>query len=213
VQDGSFIPASGHAIECRVYAEDPDEGFLPSPGVITHLRAPSGPGVRDDSGATAGWTMPTHYDPLVSKVISWAPDRAGAIARMVRALNEYDLRGIKTTIGFCREMLMSRAFAAGEFDTTTVERLMARRPTGTPPQDAELDELAAIAAAFALFTAQRAQPSATVEPEDSAAKPVEKPAEETPIQKPPEKPRALSPAKPESVSLWEQRGRLENLRW
>ena len=81
--------ANGHAIEVRVYAENPDEGFLPSPGRITHLRPPSGPGIRDDSGVVEGWTVPTAYDPLVSKVVAWAPDRSGAIARMDRALTEY----------------------------------------------------------------------------------------------------------------------------
>ena len=70
------------------------------------------------------WTVPTAYDPLVSKVIAWAPDRPGAIARMVRALTEYDLRGISTTIGFCRELIESPAFAAAEFDTTYVDRLL-----------------------------------------------------------------------------------------
>ena len=69
---------TGHAIEVRVYAENPAEGFLPSPGLITHLRAPSGPGIRDDSGAYEGWTVPTAYDPLMSKVIAWAPDRPGS---------------------------------------------------------------------------------------------------------------------------------------
>ncbi len=85
----AFTRANGHAIEVRVYAENPDAGFLPSPGLITHLRAPSGPGIRDDSGAYEGWTVPTAYDPLVSKVIAWDSDRPGAIRRMVRALNEY----------------------------------------------------------------------------------------------------------------------------
>ena len=101
----AFRPAYGHAIEVRVYAEDPENGFLPSPGLITHLRPPAGPGIRDDSGAFEGWVVPTAYDPLVSKVIAWAPDRQGAIARMVRALTEYDLRGIATTIGFCRALI------------------------------------------------------------------------------------------------------------
>ena len=108
-----LVSANGHAIEVRVYAENPDEGFLPSPGRITHLRAPSGPGIRDDSGAFEGWTVPTAYDPLISKVVAWAPDRPGAIARMVRALTEYDVRGISTTIGFCRDLVASPAFAAG----------------------------------------------------------------------------------------------------
>jgi acetyl-CoA carboxylase biotin carboxylase subunit len=173
----------GHAIECRVYAEDPDEGFLPSPGLITHLRAPSGPGIRDDGGATAGWTVPTYYDPLVSKVIAWGSDRPGAVARMVRALGEYDLRGIKTTIGFCRELLMSQGFQAGDFDTTTVDRLLERRRNDAP-QDTELEELAAIAAALAARRETPGEPKTAKTPRGGT--------------------------QPESV--WEQRARLESLR-
>jgi acetyl-CoA carboxylase, biotin carboxylase subunit len=139
--------ATGHAIEVRVYAEDPDEGFLPSPGRITHLRAPGGPGIRDDSGAYEGWTVPTAYDPLVSKVIAWAPDRAGAIARMVRALTEYDLRGISTTIGFCRDLVRSPQFASAEFDTTYVDRLLTQNGRTGATSD-ETEEIAAIAAAI-----------------------------------------------------------------
>ena len=143
--------ALGHAIEVRVYAENPDEGFLPSPGLITQLIAPSGPGIRDDSGVYEGWTVPTAYDPLVSKVVAWAPDRQTAIARMVRALQDYDIRGISTTIGFCRELIDSPSFAAADFDTTTVDRMLERRATGAAPDaepDAAHDELAAIAAAL-----------------------------------------------------------------
>jgi acetyl-CoA carboxylase, biotin carboxylase subunit len=142
-----FSRALGHAIEVRVYAENPDEGFLPSPGKITRLRAPSGPGIRDDSGAFEGWTVPTAYDPLVSKVIAWAPDRPGAIARMVRALTEYDLRGISTTIGFCRNLVRSPQFAAGEFDTTYVDRVLEQNGR-TGEKSGELEEIAAIAAAM-----------------------------------------------------------------
>jgi acetyl-CoA carboxylase biotin carboxylase subunit len=147
----------GHAIECRVYAEDPDEGFLPSPGLITHLRPSSGPGIRDDSGAASGWTVPTSYDPLISKVIAWAPDRTGAIARMIRALREYDVRGIRTTIGFCRELMASPGFAAGEFDTTYVEWMLEQR-RGEGPSDGGLDELAAIAAALCAHHDMMLQP-------------------------------------------------------
>jgi acetyl-CoA carboxylase biotin carboxylase subunit len=143
-----FGRTNGHAIEVRVYAEDPDSGFLPSPGLITHLRVPAGPGIRDDSGAYEGWVVPTAYDPLVSKVIAWAPDRQGAIARMVRALSEYDLRGIATTIGFCRELIESRPFAAAEFDTTSVDGMIERRSRQLPPRDDEPEEIAAIAAAL-----------------------------------------------------------------
>jgi acetyl-CoA carboxylase, biotin carboxylase subunit len=145
----AFRPASGHAIECRIYAEDPEEGFLPSPGRITHLRAPSGPGIRDDTGAYAGWVVPTSYDPLISKVIAWAPDRAGAVARMVRALTEYDVRGIKTTVGFCRWLLDTSAFKAGDFDTTTIDRLIDEWGSHASDGDTSLEEL--VAAAAALF--------------------------------------------------------------
>ena len=150
-EKGSRSLFRGHAIECRIYAEDPDQGFLPSPGLITHLRAPSGPGIRDDSGAFAGWVVPTSYDPLISKVIAWAPDRAGAIARMVRALTEYELRGIRTTIGFCRWLLGTPGFRAGDFDTTTVDRLVEEHrhaPADKDQQDPQLEELVAVAAAL-----------------------------------------------------------------
>jgi acetyl-CoA carboxylase, biotin carboxylase subunit len=131
----------------RIYAEDPDEGFLPSPGRITHLRPPSGPGIRDDSGAFEGWTVPTAYDPLISKVVAWAPDRPGAIRRMVRALTEYDLRGIRTTIGFCRDLVQSGDFAAAQFDTTYVDRLLEQNGKKVPKAD-DLEETAAIASAI-----------------------------------------------------------------
>jgi acetyl-CoA carboxylase biotin carboxylase subunit len=141
------VSANGHAIEVRVYAENPDEGFLPSPGRITHLRTPSGPGIRDDSGAFEGWTVPTAYDPLISKVIAWAPDRPGAIARMVRALTEYDVRGISTTIGFCRDLVASPEFAAADFDTTYVDRVLEQNGSKSARND-ESEEIAAIAAAM-----------------------------------------------------------------
>jgi acetyl-CoA carboxylase biotin carboxylase subunit len=150
-EKGSRIPFHGHAIECRIYAEDPDQGFMPSPGRITRLRAPSGPGIRDDSGAYAGWDVPTSYDALISKVIAWAPDRAGAIARMVRALSEYELRGIRTTIGFCHRLLDTPEFRAGDFDTTTVDRIVEDHrtlPDQKDQQDPQLEELVAVAAAL-----------------------------------------------------------------
>ena len=141
------VSTNGHAIEVRVYAENPDEGFLPSPGRITYLRTPSGPGIRDDSGAFEGWTVPTAYDPLISKVVAWAPDRPGAIARMVRALTEYDVRGISTTIGFCRDLVASPEFAAADFDTTYVDRVLEQNGRKSARSD-ELEEIAAIAAAM-----------------------------------------------------------------
>src|SRR5437763_11754853 len=90
-----LLTPSGHAIECRIYAEDPDNNFLPSPGRIHHLRPPSGPGIRDDSGVTSGLEVPIFYDPMISKLGAWDRDRPLAIARMRRALREYVLTGIK----------------------------------------------------------------------------------------------------------------------
>ena len=113
----------GHAIECRVYAEDPDAGFLPSPGRILALRVPGGPGIRDDSGVEEGDEVPSHYDPLVSKLVAWGEDRPAAIARMRRAVREYKVLGIKTTLPFFERVLRHPDFVAGAIDTSFVERL------------------------------------------------------------------------------------------
>jgi len=113
----------GHAIECRVYAEDPDAGFLPCPGRILALRVPGGPGIRDDSGVEEGDEVPSYYDPLVSKLVAWGEDRASAIARMRRAVREYKVLGIKTTLPFFERVLRHPDFLAGRIDTSFVERL------------------------------------------------------------------------------------------
>jgi acetyl-CoA carboxylase biotin carboxylase subunit len=107
----------GHAIQCRIYAEDPATGFLPSPGRIEVLRTPSGPGVRDDSCAYQGCEIPSFYDPLVSKLCVWAPTRALALARMKRALSEYVTLGIRTNIPFHLALMNEPDFAAGYYDT------------------------------------------------------------------------------------------------
>ncbi|MGE0449520.1 MAG: acetyl/propionyl/methylcrotonyl-CoA carboxylase subunit alpha [Vicinamibacterales bacterium] len=139
----------GHAIECRIYAEDPDAGFLPSPGRIQHLRAPSGPGIRDDSGAAAGLDVPIYYDPLISKLVAWAEDRRSAIARMQRALGEYYVGGIKTTIPFFRWLIAQPEFERGAFHTTYLDDVLADR-NGRPfvEPDADADDTAAIVAAL-----------------------------------------------------------------
>lgn len=139
----------GHAIECRIYAEDPDNGFLPSPGRIVHLRTPSGPGVRDDSGATAGLEVPIFYDPLISKLIVWAEDRPSAIQRMKRALGEYVVTGIKTTIPFFTWLLDQPDFLAGRFHTTYLDDVLRSR-NGQPfvEPSATLEEVACMAAAL-----------------------------------------------------------------
>jgi acetyl-CoA carboxylase biotin carboxylase subunit len=159
----------GHAIECRIYAEDPDNRFLPSPGVIQYLHAPAGPGVRRDSGVQAGFEVPIFYDSLISKLVAWGEDRAQAIARMRRALSEYEVRGIKTTIPFFQWILASPDFAAGRFDTTTLDEELARRggrPFVEAPEQAEA--LAVVATALRAFL-EASRPAARAEPAAAAA--------------------------------------------
>jgi acetyl-CoA carboxylase biotin carboxylase subunit len=117
----------GHAIECRVYAEDPDNNFLPSPGRITHLRVPAGPNVRDDGGVYAGAEVSIYYDPMISKLAAWGRTRGEAIERMRRALAEYTVGGIKTTLPFFREVMRDEEFIAGQLDTGFIERFNRRR--------------------------------------------------------------------------------------
>jgi acetyl-CoA carboxylase, biotin carboxylase subunit len=114
----------GHAIECRIYAEDPDNNYFPSPGKITLLLAPSGPGIRRDSGMYEGWTVPVEYDPLLAKLISYGSDRQQAIARMRRAMYEYFVGGIKTNISLFQRILQDPEFVAGRIDTGYLDRLL-----------------------------------------------------------------------------------------
>jgi len=116
------LSSRGAAIECRVYAEDPSNGFLPSPGVIESLCVPAGPGVRDDGGAYAGCTISSFYDPLISKLSVWAPSRERAVARMRRALSEYVVTGIRTNLAFHDRLFAHPEFAAGRYDTGFIER-------------------------------------------------------------------------------------------
>jgi acetyl-CoA carboxylase biotin carboxylase subunit len=147
----------GAAIECRIYAEDPDNNFFPSPGKIGRLRTPSGPGIRDDSGVYEGWTVPIDYDPLISKLVAWGSTRAEAIARMQRALREYHIEGIQSNIGFFRKFLDDPDFRRGDFDTNFIDRFLAARHNGSA--DDSDRHLAAIAAA--LFHSQRSSVPAT----------------------------------------------------
>jgi acetyl-CoA carboxylase biotin carboxylase subunit len=116
------LVARGAAIECRVYAEDPGAGFLPSPGTIESLVVPSGPGVRDDGGAYPGCTISSFYDPLISKLSVWAPTRERAIARMRRALSEYVVTGIRTNLAFHEKLFQHHEFVSGRYDTGTIDR-------------------------------------------------------------------------------------------
>jgi acetyl-CoA carboxylase biotin carboxylase subunit len=137
----------GHAIECRVYAEDPDAGFLPSPGRILALRVPGGPGVRDDSGVYEGYEVPIHYDPLLSKLVAHGSDREDALRRMQRALSEYKILGPKTTLPFFERVLRHPAFLAGDFDTSFVQTAFA----GAERRPARGAEVAVVAAAIRAF--------------------------------------------------------------
>ncbi len=141
------IVRRGAAIECRVYAEDPQTGFLPSPGVIEALRAPSGAWVRDDSGYYAGAEVPSHYDPQIAKLSVWGPTREIAIDRMSRALGEYVVTGIQTNLAFHQKLMTHPDFRSGRYDTGFIERHKAALLGYA--ELSESDE-AAIAAAIAL---------------------------------------------------------------
>jgi acetyl-CoA carboxylase, biotin carboxylase subunit len=139
-QEDVFI--RGHAIECRIYAEDPDNNYFPSPGKITLLLLPSGPGIRRDSGMYEGWTVPIDYDPLLAKLIGYGTDRTQAISRLTRALHEYFVGGIKTNISLFRRILTDPAFQAGKLDTGYLDRLLKSRPPDVRGGDAEVAAIA-----------------------------------------------------------------------
>jgi acetyl-CoA carboxylase, biotin carboxylase subunit len=136
------VALEGAAIECRVYAEDPNDNFTPSPGRITTLRPPGGPGVRVDEGVYAGWDVPIYYDPLLAKLVVWAPTRREAIARLRRALGEYVIGGIRTTLPLFMEITARQDFLEGAIDTGYLDRLLAERSEGAPDAgDARLAQL------------------------------------------------------------------------
>jgi acetyl-CoA carboxylase biotin carboxylase subunit len=126
---------SGAAIECRIYAEDPDNQFFPSPGKITSLSEPAGPGVRLDSGVYAGWTVPLDYDPLLAKLAVWAANREEAIARMRRAIGEYHVGGIATNLRFFARLLDDPEMRAGRLDTHFLDGFFARVPKDKPAHE------------------------------------------------------------------------------
>jgi acetyl-CoA carboxylase biotin carboxylase subunit len=146
---------TGSAIECRVYAEDPARQFMPSPGRITHLHEPSGPGLRLDSGIYAGFTVPLDYDPLLAKLAAWGPSRERAIARIDRALAEYSIAGIRTNIEFFREILADPEFLAGRLSTSFLEGFFARQRARETPLEAEAAAALALAASLAKPSAAR----------------------------------------------------------
>jgi len=148
------IQIRGHAIECRIYAEDPDNNYFPSPGKITLLAEPSGPGIRRDSGMYEGWTVPIEYDPLLAKLIGYGTNREQAIMRLRRALHEYFVAGIKTNISLFQRILHDPDFQAGKLDTGYLERLLAKKQVTA--ESAPEPSIAAIAAG--LFAALDSKP-------------------------------------------------------
>lgn len=156
------IKVRGHAIECRIYAEDPEQNFFPSPGRITLLTVPSGPGIREDSGMYEGWTVPVDYDPLLAKLISYGSDRQQAIARMRRALDEYFVGGIKSNLSLFRRILDDKDFQAGKLDTGYLDRLL--RSDGAEGQKPDAEVAAIAAGVFAILDSDSADKGHATQP-------------------------------------------------
>ena len=139
----------GHAIECRIYAEDPDNNFFPSPGKIISRRVPAGPGIRLDDGVYPGWVVPTDYDPLLGKLIAWGNDRGEAIARLRRALEEYVVAGIQTNVGLFRRLLVNADYVRGDIHTRWLDDWLAGSAAPVTPESSRLPDLAETAAVLA----------------------------------------------------------------
>ncbi|MEM8600543.1 MAG: acetyl-CoA carboxylase biotin carboxylase subunit [Bacteroidota bacterium] len=153
------LAINGHAVEARVYAEDVAAGFLPAPGPLLRHAPPSGFGVRVDAGVEQGDQIPIHYDPMVSKLTAWGRTRGEAIGRMDRALSEYDVAGVETTIPFCRFVMQHEAFRSGDFDTGFVKDYFT--PEALHPEDAGLERAVAVAA---VLLGQEGESKRAVEP-------------------------------------------------
>ena len=162
------VQLRGWAMECRIYAEDPERNFFPSPGIIRELVEPAGPGVRLESGVYPGWDVPIHYDPLLAKLITYGTDRDQAIARMRRAIGEYRILGIQTNLGFFDALLSDPEFAAGRLSTNFIEEFMRRRPKPRLSDDSLM--AASVAAALAYADSARNGKPPTVRAAESAWK-------------------------------------------
>jgi acetyl-CoA carboxylase biotin carboxylase subunit len=144
----------GHAIECRIYAEDPANNFFPSPGRISYLREPSGPGVRVDSGVQTHSEVSIHYDPMVAKLAIWGSTRSEAIDRLARALDEYIVTGITTTLPFFRDVVKDPEFIDARLDTGFIPRFNERQGAQTRSTPVVETDLAIIAAALRFLRGQ-----------------------------------------------------------
>jgi acetyl-CoA carboxylase biotin carboxylase subunit len=182
------VQIRGHAIECRIYAEDPDNNYFPSPGKITLLLQPSGPGIRRDSGVYEGWAVPMDYDPLLAKLIGYGTDRGQAISRLTRALSEYFVGGIKTNISLFRRILSDPDFQAGKMDTGFLDRLLRQKGAETPANPKVIEAAVIAAGMFAALGG-------------AAAGTGERPATGE-----------LTKSGPEAASNWKRAGHLEAMR-
>lgn len=138
------LAIQGHAIEVRVYAEDPSNNFLPSVGRLNTYRRPQGPGIRVDDGFEEGMEIPIHYDPLIGKLITYHENRQEAIGRMIRAIDEFQVTGVETTLSFCKFVMEHHAFREGRFDTKFIERYFSPQSLETEFEPRELKLLAAL---------------------------------------------------------------------
>lgn len=155
VAQGERLPISqeelrinGHAVEVRVYAEDPANNFLPDIGNLKTYVRPNGPGIRVDDGFEQGMDIPFYYDPMIAKLVCHAGDRAAAIARTIRAIDEYEVVGVQTTLGFCRFVMTHHAFTSGQFDTKFVERYFTPAVLQAATNADEEELAAALAASY-----------------------------------------------------------------
>jgi acetyl-CoA carboxylase biotin carboxylase subunit len=180
----SDVSIRGHAIECRIYAEDPDNNYFPSPGRIDVLLQPSGPGIRRDSGMYEGWNVPMDYDPLLAKLIGYGTDRKQAIMRLQRALYEYFVAGIKTNISLFQRILRDDDFQAGKIDTGFLDRPILK---ADPSKAARVPEMRIAAIAAGMF--------AVLDPASSSSGA-----------------RNDRPAPVPATSNWKEKGRAEALR-
>jgi acetyl-CoA carboxylase, biotin carboxylase subunit len=163
------ITPRGNAMEVRLYAEDPDNNFFPSPGKILSRHVPTGPGIRLDDGVYGGWTVPNDYDPLLAKLIAWGNSREEAMARLRRALEEANITGIKTNINLFRRILAEPDFLRGEIHTKWLDELLARPGTAAATPRNAATEAAAIAAA--LWQAGQSERNSSPSPNSEAEKP------------------------------------------
>ncbi|MEJ7645763.1 MAG: acetyl-CoA carboxylase biotin carboxylase subunit [Chryseolinea sp.] len=155
IAEGEILPFKqgdlkimGHAVEVRVYAEDPANNFLPDIGTLTTYSRPQGPGVRVDDGVEQGMAIPYYYDPMLAKLICYADNRSEAIEKMIRAIDEYQVTGLQTTLGFCKFVMQHEAFRSGDFDTRFVERYFKPDVVVQQPGPGKRSEIVAALAAW-----------------------------------------------------------------